>query len=114
MLTKEEEKKYPRGTAIPQEQVDKWFKEDTEKALKEVEKMFPKMKGEARNILQNMVFTLGGNKLDKFTDLKKALNKKNPDYEAAAKAMVDSDWFEDVGNRSKRLVKRMKSIKGNK
>ena len=55
-----------------------------------------------------MMFNLGQTRLAKFKDMKKALD--NQDYKAAAAAMVDSRWYNQVPNRAKRLVERMKNV----
>ena len=34
----------------------------------------------------------------------------NNDYEKAADEMIDSNWYKQVGRRSKRLVERMRNV----
>ena len=63
---------------------------------------------EVQLIIANMMFNLGQTRLAKFKDMKKALD--NQDYEAAAAAMIDSRWYNQVPNRAKRLVERMKNV----
>lgn len=54
-----------------------------------------------------MAFNLGLTKLNKFVEMRKALLKG--DYNKAADEMIDSKWYNQVGNRSKRLVDMMRS-----
>ena len=56
-----------------------------------------------------MSFNLGLTRLSKFKKLKTALLQR--DYNSAAKEMMDSRWYGQVGRRSRELVKTMKSIK---
>ena len=109
LLTASEKKKYPTGAKIPFEVVDQWFKQDMDEAEEDVEKLFPvKMPDEVRAILTNMSFNLGGKRLKGFKKLIKAV--KEGDYNKAADEMIDSTWYHQVGNRSKRLVERMRAM----
>ena len=112
LLTKAEQKEYPEGEVIPQEQVDAWFEKDKTEALKDTERF---LKGlavptEVRAIVTNMVFNIGLTRLRGFKRFKSALEKS--DWETAAKEMVDSKWFRQVGRRARRLVRRMNSVAG--
>lgn len=62
-----------------------------------------------QSILVDMSYNLGGNKLAKFKNMIQAINSKN--YKLAADEMVNSAWYGQVGNRSKRLVELMRGIK---
>jgi GH24 family phage-related lysozyme (muramidase) len=62
-----------------------------------------------KTVLIDMAYNLGENKLAEFDRFKKALIEK--DYNKAAKEMIDSDWYSQVGNRSKKLVKMMQGEK---
>jgi lysozyme len=59
-------------------------------------------------ILTDMAFNLGAKGLNKFVEFQKAL--KIRDYSRAAKEMINSQWYNQVGNRSKKLVRMMKNI----
>lgn len=61
-----------------------------------------------RAILVDMAYNLGLPKLMKFKDFRVALLNKN--YNAASEEMVDSLWYKQVGNRSKRLVNMMRTV----
>lgn len=114
LMTPAERKKYPEGTPIPDDVVEKWWKEDVEKHSKDMkvwDKAIPDMPDEARKILFNMIFNMGPTKFnpDKWPGLTKALKAK--DYKGAGDAMQDSAWFGQVGDRSKRLISRMQRIR---
>lgn len=59
-------------------------------------------------IMVDMAYNMGGSRLAGFKRMIAALNAKN--YKIAAKEMVDSSWYAQVGNRSKRLVSLMESM----
>lgn len=60
-----------------------------------------------QKVLIDMAFNLGRTKLNKFENMKAALLEG--DYNKAAAEMIDSNWYNQVGNRSKTLVKMMRS-----
>ena len=110
LLTAAERKKYPTGTPIPQAVVDEWLATDLATADKDVTAIFGDIKNpEATQVLKNMAFNLGRTRLNKFTNLKKSV--KDGNFAQAAEDMKDSVWFKQTGNRSKRLVARMRAIK---
>ncbi len=53
-----------------------------------------------------MSFNLGP-QISQFTKLREAI--QNKDYQTAAKEMINSKWYNQVGRRSKELVEIMKS-----
>lgn len=60
-----------------------------------------------QKVLIDMAFNLGRTKLNKFENMRAALLEG--DYNKAADEMIDSNWYNQVGNRSKRLVEMMRS-----
>jgi lysozyme len=59
----------------------------------------------AKEVILNMAYNLGVPRLLKFKRMLKALEVK--DYRTAAKEMVDSLWYRQVGSRATRLVVKM-------
>ena len=51
---------------------------------------YRKLPQEMKDVLINMAYNLGANRLGGFTDLREALRKMNVDYEAVSMAMMDS------------------------
>lgn len=91
--------------------VEDVFKQDIEIVIKDCQKLFVgfnKMIEELQLILANMMFNLGLARLSKFKKFVKAVNEGN--YKIAAKEMIESTWYQQVGNRAKRLVARMDKI----
>jgi len=92
-------------------QIETLFKEDIQRAVKDAKTYLPnfdQIDPKAKIILIDMAFNLGLPKLIKFKDLRKALLNQN--YKNAAEAMIDSNWYHQVGNRSKYLVHLMQTI----
>jgi lysozyme len=61
---------------------------------------------EVQNILINMAFNLGLNRLSRFKKTIKFITEKK--YAQAAVEMLDSKWANQVGDRAIRLSERMK------
>ena len=63
---------------------------------------------DVRYILVNMTYNLGLGGVLKFKNMLIAI--ENHDYKRAAKEMVNSAWYKQVGNRAKRLVEIMENV----
>lgn len=113
LMTKEEKKTYPLGTAIPDKVVDEWFKTDIDAADADLTSILEdksvNVPDEVYSILLNMSFNLGKTNLLEFKDMWTAVEKG--DWKTVSAEMKDSDWFSDVKNRAVRLVNRMAAIK---
>lgn len=110
LMTEEEKALYPEGTVIPEDVVNKWFEEDLQEAVDDADDFLGdgEYPDEVKQIVTNMAFNLGPNRLKKFKKFKKAL--ADGDWDAAADEMVDSKWYGQVKDRSKRLVARMRAV----
>ena len=79
--------------------------------LEDCTRLFPdfaELPEEAQLIIANMCFNLGFPRLYKFKKFIEAVNVR--DWQAAADEMVDSRWHDQVPNRAKRLVGRMRNL----
>ena len=63
---------------------------------------------EVQLICANMMFNLGYPRMSKFVGMRSAV--ENRLWTVAADEMVDSKWFDQVPNRAKRLVARMRAV----
>jgi len=99
------------GDRITPEQCDIFFDYDLARTVvdckREIEGWadFP---DEVQEILANMAYNLGITGLLKFKNTFSFLRSKN--YDKAANALVASRWYSQVGNRSKRLVARLRAL----
>ena len=111
---KEDDPEYtwPVGTPIEKERIDNAFEADFEDALADVEVLIPNLDSQPDQcirVLVNMAFNLGRSRLGKFKKMIKAVTENN--YSEAANQMVDSRWYNQVGNRSIELENWMRNIK---
>ena len=98
------------GTPVSEERCLEVFDHDLEVTVNECKVLFPDFDeklDEVQEILINMMFNMGRTRLSKFKKFIGALNEEN--YDEAANQMMDSRWYNQVGNRSVRLVERMRN-----
>ena len=101
----------PVGTPVDEERVRQVFNLDIASTLDECQVLYPDfddLPEECQLIIANMMFNMGRPRLSKFKDMKAAVDARS--WNAAADAMVDSRWHDQVPNRAKRLVKRMRAL----
>ena len=101
----------PVGTAVDEERVRQVFSLDIASTLDECQVLYPDfddLPEEAQLIIANMMFNMGRPRLSKFKGMKAGVDAK--DWSRAADEMVDSRWYDQVTNRAKRLVARMRAI----
>ena len=100
------------GTRITQTRADELLVKDFNNVLKECEENFHNnwidWPEEVKLIIANMAFNLGLPRLKKFQLMLKAINKE--DYVTASKEGLDSKWADQVYNRARRLMDRLRSI----
>jgi len=86
------------------------YNESIKQATKDANAYLPKAGRHppvVQKVLLDMSFNLGLTKLNGFVEMRKALLRG--DYNKAADEMIDSEWYSQVGNRSKTLVDMMRS-----
>ena len=101
----------PVGTAVDEERVRQVFSLDIASTLDECQVLYPHFDDlleEAQLIIANMMFNMGRPRLSMFKGMKAGVDAK--DWIRAADEMVDSRWYDQVTNRAKRLVARMRAI----
>lgn len=92
-------------------QIETLFRQDLFVAVNDAKSFLPNFDTQPKEIkmvIVNMAFNLGYTRLNKFEKFRQALMDR--DYNKATKEMVDSKWYNQVGNRSKELVKIVKNI----
>jgi GH24 family phage-related lysozyme (muramidase) len=101
----------PIGTPVDEERVRKAFNLDIAVTLDECQVLyddFNDLPEEAQLVIANMMFNMGRPRLSKFKMMKKACDER--DWNEMADQMVDSRWHDQVPNRAKRLVKRIRDL----
>jgi len=97
------------GEEVPSPQVFAWFDQDYKEAVSDCCALilnFDSQPDKVKRVLVNMAFNIGRSRLSKFKNMIRYINEGN--YEKAADEMVDSKWYNQVGNRSKELVEWMR------
>ena len=100
----------PVGTDVDMEQVLEWFQEDVNEAVADCCALFlnfASLPDQVQRVLVNMAFNLGRSRLGKFKNMITAVNEGN--WKKAADEMVDSRWYNQVGNRSIELENWMRN-----
>ncbi len=101
----------PEGTAVSEERVHRVFLDDIDIVIDDCCKMyddFYELPEEVQLIIANMMFNLGRPRLSLFRGMKAAVDAR--DWQKAADEMVSSLWYDQVPNRAKRLVARMRNV----
>ncbi len=99
------------GEEVSEDRVNECFVNDVEKVIEDcliLYDNFYDLPEEVQLIIANMMFNLGRPRLSKFKGMKSGVD--NQDWNKAADEMVDSKWYEQVPNRAKRLVERMRNV----
>lgn len=102
---------WPIGTPIEKDRIDSAFQTDCAEAIEDVKSLFGDLSNypdQCNRVLVNMAFNLGRTRFGKFKNMIKAV--KEGDYKEAANQMVDSRWYNQVGNRSVELENWMRNI----
>ena len=101
----------PVGTPVDNERVRQVFALDIASTLAECHVLYPDfddLPEEAQLIIANMMFNMGRPRLSAFKGMKAGVDDR--DGNRAADEMVDSRWYDQVTNRAKRLVARMRAL----
>ena len=112
-LVKEDDPEHgqPVGTPVDEERVRLVFSLDIAVTIEDCRSLyddFDELPEEAQLIIANMMFNMGRPRLSKFVGMKREVDARR--FDAAADEMVDSRWHDQVPNRAKRLVKRMRNL----
>jgi len=95
------------GSEIPHQVCEMLFRQDFRKTIEEYESLCLSLDTVRRAVVVDMIFNLGLKGFMRFAKLRIAL--VSGDYEEAAREMIDSKWYRQVGSRAKELVKMMET-----
>jgi len=101
----------PVGTPVTEERVRQRFSLDIAVTIEDCQVLyddFNDLPEEAQLVIANMMFNMGRPRLSKFKGMKAGVDAR--DWDRAADEMVDSRWHDQVPNRAKRLVKRIRDL----
>ena len=101
----------PVGTPVDEDRVRQRFNLDIAVTIDDCRVLyddFDDLPEECQHIIANMMFNMGRPRLSKFKGMKAGVDAR--DWNKAADEMVDSRWYDQVTNRAKRLVARMRAL----
>ncbi len=101
----------PVGTPVSEERVRQAFNLDILVTIEDCHRLyddFDDLPEEAQLVIANLCFKLWYPVLSKFKGMKRCVDAR--DWQGAADEMVDSRWHDQVPNRAKRLVGRMRNL----
>ena len=86
------------------------LKKDLQQAIRQADSMCEglKISEDAKIIIIEMIFQLGGTGVSKFRKMWQALQQDPPDYAEASAQMLDSRWAKQTPNRAQEMAKHMK------
>ena len=92
-------------TSLTDRQIENLFEYDLMRAVSNASRFLPNFEQQPKEIkivVVNMAYNLGLTRLNKFVKFRQALMDNN--YLLAADEMINSKWYNQVGNRSKELT----------
>jgi len=101
----------PVGTSVSEDRVIECFEKDLGSVQKDCYRLyddFDDLPETVQEIIANMLFNMGLGRMKAFKGMKRNVDARQ--WDKAADEMVDSRWYNQVGERSKRLVERMRSV----
>jgi lysozyme len=86
------------------------LEKDLQSAIDQADDMCKNLKisDDAKIIIIEMIFQLGGTGVSKFRKMWQALQQDPPDYAEASVQMLDSRWAKQTPNRAKEMAEHMK------
>ena len=86
------------------------LEKDLQSAIDQADDMCKDLKisSDAKILIIEMIFQLGGNGVSKFRKMWQALQQDPPDYAEASVQMLDSRWAKQTPNRAKEMASHMK------
>jgi len=97
--------------AITSQHAAALFRQDIQTATRDAQQLFRsygQQPDAVQLILTDMTYNLGLDRLSRFPKFRAAIEAK--DYQEAAKELIDSKWYGQVGNRSKNHVQTLQSL----
>ena len=86
------------------------LEKDLQSAIDQADDMCKDLKisSDAKILIIEMIFQLGGNGVSKFRKMWQALQQDPPDYAEASVQMLDSRWAKQTPNRAQEMANHMK------
>ena len=111
ILQSDPEHGQPVGTPVSEDRVIECFEKDLESVQKDCYRLyddFDDLPEAVQEIIANMLFNMGLGRMKAFKGMKRNVDARQ--WDKAAAEMGDSRWYNQVGERSKRLVEKMRNV----
>ena len=97
--------------AYDKKYLEEILEKDLQSAINQTHEMCKDLKisDDAKTIICEMIFQLGGNGVSKFKNMWKALKENPPSYSVAASEMLDSRWAKQTPNRAQEMAGHMRN-----
>jgi len=97
------------GKKYDKEYLEDILEKDLQGAIDQAHDMCQGMEisDDAKSLICEMIFQLGGNGVSKFKNMWKALKENPPNYKEASVQMLDSRWAKQTPNRAKEMAGHM-------
>ena len=97
------------GKKYDKEYLEDILEKDLQGAIDQAHDMCQGMEisDDAKSLICEMIFQLGGNGVSKFKNMWKALKENPPNYKEASVQMLDSRWAKQTPNRAKEMASHM-------
>ena len=98
------------GKKYDKEYLEDILEKDLQSAIDQTEDMCKDLTitDDAKSIICEMIYQLGGNGVSKFKNMWKALKEDPPNYFEAHVQMLDSRWYKQTPNRAGEMAEHMK------
>ena len=99
------------GKKYDKEYLEDILEKDLQSAIDQAHDMCQglEISDDAKSLICEMIFQLGGNGVSKFKNMWKALKENPPSYSVAASEMLDSRWAKQTPNRAQEMAGHMRN-----
>ena len=106
------EDKWVDGWEYSQVELEKVLEKDLQGAIDQTHDMCQELKisDDAKTIICEMIFQLGGRGVSKFRKMWDALREDPPNYHEASVQMLDSRWAKQTPARAQEMAKQMQDL----
>ena len=102
---------FSRSQSITEEQADQLFELSYSRAVNDARELFPDLDSlpeVMQTVIIDMSYNLGLPRLSNFTEMRKAIHAR--EWSNVIKEMINSEWYKQVGIRSRTLVNGVRSL----
>lgn len=112
LLRADEIAQYPIGTKVSDEQVSRWFQQDSATSIKDAQNFigmetWNKLDDNRKRALADMAYNMGADRLGQFKTFKKEMQAGN--YDQAAKQIENTPYYQQVKTRGPKIASQIRN-----